>query len=518
MSSEILIPEDYEFDFYKRIALAGAAWLCYKNSNYREALDYFNKILEVDNDEAIYFHCRSAINMIMGNKLAADYDLFRAKLLDMIDAANNIPHAEEVEVGLGLPQRKPLIRNEGACDILQNNEDKFLFCIRICEGDARLPELFYSGGKSALLRRRFDQYITLEIIQKNARKALSQLNEVVVVEFIHQSESSKESKGKGVIREYTVPVRHLPENISLDSISNICGEGYTLFAFLASLVRGSMDKSIKEIIDKEEFSTLAAILAREEEYELLDKYIAEDLPLNKVVGRWFKSWQPTPLYYITISKVWSSMKDPAKMLRYLVAHGADPDIASSEGDTPLGNQCMSKGTVEIMKALLDCGADPNIDASIEDYNLYKPLFIVLLPLEYNAEKHTFIPISAVDIEKAKLLIQAGAEVNIRHGSWMTALGLAITFSSGAERAEIVALLINKGADIGAALEAMESCGEQGFSGYYYALYEFYAGFPDQEAVIPEISKWKNHETAMKYLALSAKIDNSSVLNAISLAK
>jgi ankyrin repeat protein len=51
------------------------------------------------------------------------------------------------------------------------------------------------------------------------------------------------------------------------------------------------------------------------------------------------------------------MKEPAKMLKYLAAHGADPNYPAGDGSTPLENQSTGSGNVEIMKALLEAGAE-----------------------------------------------------------------------------------------------------------------------------------------------------------------
>jgi len=498
--------EDAEKDPYdETIQIAGTAWAYYEHGLFEEALYLYNRVMEDIDNSAEFFHCRSLVHKAMGNLNAADYDLFRAKLIDMIDIANGEEVTGETEKELGLEQRKPLFYVEGFYDILQNKEGDLLFCIRTREGEERMAELLYSGGKNALLRRRIDQYILLDEVHPDVKETLSKIDEILVAEFDPGDvEEPKYNVESGIIKEYTVPVRHFHENVNLDSIDEIREDGYPLFLFLGTLARENYDKQITEVIPKEELPNLAGILAREEEYGLLEKYVKGGLPLNERLGWWFKNWEPTPLFYITGYKIIPAMKDTEIMLHYLTERGADPNLTSIEGDTPLGNQCLAKGTVNIMKALLDCGADPNTDTAIDEVT-YKPLTLQLCPSEYDQEKHTFTPLTALEADKAALLIEAGADVNAEMRMGMTSLALVLTFSAGAERAKLVSLLINKGADIDAAVQDMQNFADEGYPEYSYALYELFAGFPNQKEPMPEVlSKWRNKETADKYLKQSAE--------------
>ena len=52
----------------------------------------------------------------------------------------------------------------------------------------------------------------------------------------------------------------------------------------------------------------------------------------------------------------------ADIVRTLIAAGADPDLPNNEGETPLVRAAVFMPFIEttvVMKALLDCGADPN---------------------------------------------------------------------------------------------------------------------------------------------------------------
>ena len=500
-------------DYYTKLNnLAGTGWAAFKNGEATTALDYFNQILESEDDNATYFHCRAEITKSLGNNYAADYDMFRAKLIDMNDIKNGITLNWEAEKNLGIGQRLPLIVNERAYDILENQNNELFLCIKAHEGEPRLHEILYSCGKNACLCRRIDQLIVLDEMHEEARTALSKTDKVHVVEVDGKTGSEiqdpVERMNKGKIREYMAAVRQLPSAVSLDSIDEICEDGYPLFAFLSALVRMRVKdgKSIGGLFPKNEYPNLAAVLAHEEDYELLQKYIDEGLPLNEKAGWWFKDWQPAPLFYITSYKVWHNMKDPVKMLKFLADNGADPNLAGGEGDTPLGNQCLGKGTPQVMKALLEAGADPNVK-SVLGTTAIAPLLSILTPEDFDEYTHSFTPLTPSRTERAKLLIEAGADVNAANELGETPLGMAITYNAGTSRKELVTLLCEKGADIDAAVNGMKTVLENGAFEYAFALYELYANFPGQEQ-IPCLKTWLNAQTdlalsAQHYLELSA---------------
>jgi len=197
------------------------------------------------------------------------------------------------------------------------------------------------------------------------------------------------------------------------------------------------------------------------------------------------------------------MKDTEKMLHFLVKNGADPNLASKEGDTPLGNICCINGNIESLKILLDCGANPNVETIINE-TVYKPLHLTLFPESFDEATRTFQPTLVSQLEKAKLLIEAGADVNFELNSWCTPFSLVMLYASGADRINLLELLCKKGADIDATLKLMEDNASIEAPEYWYALYEFYYCYPGETVTSQEIEKRRNHGYAFKFLELSAE--------------
>ena len=216
----------------------------------------------------------------------------------------------------------------------------------------------------------------------------------------------------------------------------------------------------------------------------------------------------------------SLLKIQTADFRYLAEHGADPNSESEEGGTPLGNQCYANGKPEIVKGIIDAGADPNKESHVEAGNYLSPLFMVLLPGKYNEETHTFKPLAQSQVERAKLLVAAGANVNEKREAGETPLGLALTFAESAQRRELFTLLRDKGANLDDALKGMEKLAEQGYGEYGFALYLYYADWMrDVEHLpIPKPSneQWeKDFETAKRFLEQSAKTGYEPAKDAIS---
>jgi len=357
------------------------------------------------------------------------------------------------------------------------------------------PEILYSGGEYALFRRRPDQFILIEKIpieffsEEEVRDVVFNKKEVFFTE--KKTETSP-------AREFTVGIRIILEK--LEPSESFIESGYPLFTYLRALVSANIDKPIAEIIGKEDYLNLAAVLAREENYTLLQKYFTENLPINGRVSSIFKSWQPTVLYYITTSKVFGFLEDPVKLIRYLTANGADPNMPCEEGDTPLGNQCLENGLYITIKTLLEAGADPNCFTKIKS-GLIKPLHLMLLPSGYNEKTHEFTLINSSDVQKIKLLVNYGADVNYISESGFTALSLAINNSEGKLRSELIMFLLEKGADEQTAVDSLKKDVEQKHAKSAFSLYEIYSGN------IKEINIKPDPGLARKYLCISADLIN-----------
>jgi hypothetical protein len=127
-----------------------------------------------------------------------------------------------------------------------------------------------------------------------------------------------------------------------------------------------------------------------------------------------------------------------------------------------------------MKALLEAGADPNKESLGGDI-AFKPLNLVIAPDDYNIETHEFSPLTEDRMKCVVLLLEYGAEANSVTQVGERPLAQALTYAAGTMREKLVTLLLDKGADLAAALAAMEQFGEKGLPEYYYALHEVYQG-------------------------------------------
>ncbi|MEA4919174.1 MAG: ankyrin repeat domain-containing protein [Proteiniphilum sp.] len=182
-------------------------------------------------------------------------------------------------------------------------------------------------------------------------------------------------------------------------------------------------KTIKDVIGIDEMNNIAAALAAFEEYELLERYIAEGNSLNVQCDAYFVDWQPTPFYYVTTWKVFDNLNDAEKILRFLVKNGADPDMSSGENSTALWNATHSGVPIEKLKLLIELGCDVNKKSADGEF-LWTPLINCLRQTSDENDETIALPPDEITLEKAKFLIENGADINDRV-SGLTPLMFAI---------------------------------------------------------------------------------------------
>jgi len=469
----------------------------FNKGDMESALADINMSLQILSDSEESYYLRSQIYKKLDDDDKARWNLFKSR------------HIAAFQKVINDKSKKILIeKNEDIYDnpfitkaavSIQKNEGEILLCLKDCifENEPLEPEILYSGGENALLRRRPDQFILLENVpdeffsDSDVREEIFNRKETTITEN-NLNLTAKISNAE----KYKVQVRLVIE--TLDSIDSIVKSGYPIYTSLRARINANMDKPIADIIGREDFINLAAVLAREENYNLLEKYFAENLPINENTGFSFKTWRPSPLYYVTTNRLIGFLENPPKIIRFLAANGADPDKGSEESDTPLGNQCLENGLALIMKTLIEIGADPNCFTEF-DGGPIKPLHLMLLPAEYDEFTKELKPLKTSDIEKIKLLIDNGADVNYLSDSGSTALSLAINNSEGTVRKELIKLLLDKGADIQSAVDALNKGVEQKHSQAAFSLYEIYSGH------IEGLSVKLDSALARKYLCISADL-------------
>lgn len=122
-------------------------------------------------------------------------------------------------------------------------------------------------------------------------------------------------------------------------------------------------------------------------------------------------YKQTMLHYF-IDKCIATCEMPK--IKWLLEHGADPDICSQDLSAPLIDAYESP---EITELLCDCGADPNIRDSYGDTSLTDCIF------EAECEDENFI------FNKMVQLIAAGADINSQGKDGNTALHMAAKHAS-----------------------------------------------------------------------------------------
>ena len=215
---------------------------------------------------------------------------------------------------------------------------------------------------------------------------------------------------------------------------------------------GTKSKSV-ENTDNERVE-LFAVMCLLEEYDLLEWFFREygKKYINDTLNPELVYWQPTVLYWLTAKKPSTMMKDLHSMLRFLVENGADPNIPDAEGSTMLWNQSTEGFTdTGTMKLLLELGANPNRISYNDDFGIY-PLQNCLIAMygdDYDEEKDNWQPYTQVNIDKAILLLEHGANPNLttEETEAYKPLVLAITFGpKNLENQNLIKLLVEKGAN------------------------------------------------------------------------
>jgi len=372
-SKALNILQEDEYGHRGRARIFFGRALAYKNiGNLKNALKDINNAIENDYESFICDKChilRRDIYNEMGKTEDAMRDNFKYELVKYSWLA--------IDKKLEKKDKPFFYSTESRYKLTANkSNDKITLIFNEREGKPDNPEILYSGGENALLRRNYNQFILLEKISEKMRNILTcsmaesnmqacdmfiKIHEIIITE-------SKAGKTKN---EYIAPVRLV--SAPLESLTSIILSGYPFLTGLRAHVYANVNKPIKKIIGKEDINALACILACEEDYTQLERFAAEGLPLDENGPRWLNKFCPTPLFYITCCS-WEKMNDPVKMLKWLLDHGADINNISNNM-TPLGNQCRKDGNYNVMKVLLENGADPNINV-YDNYISTNPLFML----------------------------------------------------------------------------------------------------------------------------------------------
>jgi ankyrin repeat protein len=234
------------------------------------------------------------------------------------------------------------------------------------------------------------------------------------------------------------------------------------FAKKVEAIRAEKNKTIREQVDEKDYINALILAAQSEDYEFLERYFAEGLPLTGLMSPVLKEWSPSLIYYLTLRKVYAGMSDPERMIRYLVDHGADPNLPAGDGSTALWNECNRDGDISKLELLLETGADPN-QISIDDGMKWAPLVYALFPETYEhppySENAPLIVqciagnkgIDHFAIRRATFLLAHGADPNGGGDTGWKPLLQVAAWGRSDEAVDLAKRLIEKGADVNAVI-------------------------------------------------------------------
>jgi tetratricopeptide (TPR) repeat protein len=297
------------------------------------------------------------------------------------------------------------------------------------------------------LKQRADSYFALDDFQN----ALNDYKELV---DMYEEDDENYEEIKNSIRECCCKIQ---ENQTLEERIAPYLEIIRLLKMGTDLTFSIIEDFYEEKTSEGLFPTMCLL----EEYELIERFFGEcgRENINDTLAPEFSWFQPTVLYFITVKKASAMIKDLPKMIRFLIENGADPNIPAADGSTMLWNQTNDCYTdTGILQLLLELGANPNI-ASYDDnlgdiYPLQNCLFAVYGD-DYDEEKENWLPYTQANIEKAKLLLEHGADPNLASSlmSNLPPLMLAIMFGKGNDEKDnenkilpLIDLLLAKGAN------------------------------------------------------------------------
>ena len=195
-------------------------------------------------------------------------------------------------------------------------------------------------------------------------------NELIGETRIKLRQTCKEKQSAQTIEERMAPYAQLIKNIK-----NAPAE--PIYKIAALWTEPFVRTPKGDFLTNEEYAEIAAGFIFFEEIELLDRYIKEGLGseraafnfmiLNRNVRPEFSWREPTPFSFILSKETWTKMKDPKKMVEYLLNKGAFLNFQDADGNTPL-SIAQEENLIEAENILIEHGAllPDEMEASDDD--------------------------------------------------------------------------------------------------------------------------------------------------------